>query len=207
MMKTSKPPLEGESSPQSADRTSDRSLLARFRAGDQDAATALYLRYARRLHSLARNQTGPGLAVRIDPDDIVQSVFRTFFRRATRGEYEVPAGDELWKLFLVIGLNKIRSAGEYHHAARRDVRRTQLAAQDDRESTQSGKDAEALAVLEMVVDELLGELPDSSRRMVELRVAGHAVAEIAALTGRAKRSVERILTEFRRMLAARIEER
>ncbi len=51
----------------------------------------------------------PDLAGRVDADDIVQSVFRTFFRRVAKGDYEVPDGEELWKLFLVIALNKVRT--------------------------------------------------------------------------------------------------
>src|SRR6516225_2129441 len=100
---------------------SDRSLLRRFRAGQEDAATQLYLRYAGRLLALAQAQCAPDLAPRVDPEDIVQSVFRTFFRRAAQGHYEVPEGEELWKLFLVIGLNKIRATATFHRAAKRDV--------------------------------------------------------------------------------------
>ena len=41
--------------PQSATgEPSDHSLLWRFREGDQDAATRLYVRYAKRLNSLVR---------------------------------------------------------------------------------------------------------------------------------------------------------
>src|SRR2546428_2278489 len=86
---------------------SDRSLLGRIRRGQKDAATVLYMRYAERLRALAVAQCSPGLAKRVEPDDIVQSVFRTFFRRVTQGQYDVPAGEELWKLLLVMALNKI----------------------------------------------------------------------------------------------------
>src|SRR5207248_189046 len=88
--------------------TSDQTLLMRFRRGDADAATALYLRYAKRLRALAQKQTAGTLSVRMDPDDVVQTVFRTFFRRAATGHYQIPDGEELWKLFLVIALHKIR---------------------------------------------------------------------------------------------------
>src|SRR6185369_1051451 len=102
----------------------DRDLLDRFQHGDQDAATSIYVRYVRRLLALVRSRTSAEFATRVDADDIVQSVFRTFFRRAIQGEYDVPEGDELWKLFLVIAVNKIRSIADFHHAAKRDVRRT-----------------------------------------------------------------------------------
>src|SRR5580658_3450132 len=88
---------------------SDRSLLVRLRGGQQDAATELYLRYAQRLRALVRSRCSPQLSRRLEPDDIVQSVFRRFFRRVLQGDYDVPPGEELWGLLLVIALNKIRT--------------------------------------------------------------------------------------------------
>jgi RNA polymerase sigma-70 factor (ECF subfamily) len=108
--------------PQHESDVSDRSLLRRLRAGSENAATEIYLRYATRLHALARSRLGEDLAPRVDAEDIVQSVFRTFFRRVSKGDYDVPDGEELWKLFLLMGLNKIRTVGTFHRAAKRDVR-------------------------------------------------------------------------------------
>ena len=101
------------------------SLLRQFRGGQVDAATELYSRYATRLLELARSRTGVELGHSVDPEDVVQSVFRTFFRRAAEGSYSVPNGDTLWKLLMVIALNKIRSLADYHRAGKRDLRRTQ----------------------------------------------------------------------------------
>ena len=101
---------------------SDHSLLRRLRNGQADAATQRYVRYVHRLHSLARHLLSR-LASRVDADDIVQSVFPSFFRGVNQGFYDVPAGEELWKLLLVIALNKIRAQGTFHRAAKRDVRR------------------------------------------------------------------------------------
>ena len=102
--------------------TSDRSLLQRLRRGEESAATALYLRYARRLLALAQARTSSDLAAKEEADDIVQSVFKSFFRKASAGLYDVPAGEELWNLLLVITINKIRAKGNYHRAAKRDMR-------------------------------------------------------------------------------------
>src|SRR3954447_25024565 len=98
---------------------SDRSLLRRLQHGQADASTELYLRYAERLLALAAAQSSPELARRVDPEDIVQSVFRTFSRRASLGHYTVPDGEEIWKLLLVIALNKVRAVGAFHRAAKR----------------------------------------------------------------------------------------
>ncbi len=178
---------------------SDRKLLDRFRAGQDDAATQLYLRYAGRLRALAAKRTATDLKSRIDPEDIVQSVFRTFFRRAARGEYSVPEGDELWKLFLVIALNKVRATRAFHHAAMRDTRQTATGT-EIQNSIGQGQDEEALSTLRMTIDELLSGLPTTSRDIIAMRIEGHDVIAIAERTGRAKRSVERVLQEFRTAL-------
>lgn len=185
----------------------DRSLLRRIRLGSQDAATQLYLRYAQRLQALTRARCGSDLAPRIDAEDIVQSVFRTFFRRVADGSYDVPDGEELWKLFLVIGLNKIRRTGAYHRAAKRDVRLSsggevlEIAAE-----TAGASNETSLNVLRMVVDDVLAGLPPVHQEIVNLRIEGHEVTEIATRVGRSKRSVERILQEFRELLAGLIRE-
>ena len=107
-----------------ANGASDGSLVRRLKGGSEDAATQLYTRYANRLRALARANTSAQLARRVDAEDIVQSVFRIFFAGASRGMYDVPAGEDLWKLLLVIALNKIRGESVYHQAAKRDVRVT-----------------------------------------------------------------------------------
>ncbi len=183
---------------------SDRSLLQRFQGGTADAATLLYFRYAEQLRSLAAARLAPDLAPRVDADDIVQSVFRTFFRRAALGQFEVPHGEDLWKLFLVIALNKVRSAATFHRAAKRDVSRTP---ELDAATEPDGRDADALATLRLTVEELLAELPAPQRAIVEDRVAGFEVDDIAARVGCSKRSVERCLQKFRARLSDVLEDR
>ena len=194
-------------SEQASDEPSDHSLLRRLRLGNQDAATQLYLRYAQRLRALTQAKCSPDLAPRVDADDIVQSVFRTFFRRVAKGDYDVPDGDELWGLFLVIGLNKIRTVGAYHRAAKRDVRASSGAeALDQAAEVAAGGDATSLSILRMVIDEVLAGLSPAHRDIINLRIEGHEVAAIAERLGRSKRSVERILQGFREMLAGQIRE-
>jgi RNA polymerase sigma-70 factor (ECF subfamily) len=182
---------------------SDGSLVRRFRAGEQDAATELYLRYADRLEKLARSETGRDLGTRLDAEDVVQSVFRTFFRRAAAGQYELPAGEELWRLILVIALNKIRQLGIHHRAAKRDATRTKSVEHWEGVAPAAAKESDetARATLAMVIDELLSQLPAAHRAMIELRIEGHEVAEIAARTERSQRSVERVLQNFRQQLS------
>jgi RNA polymerase sigma-70 factor, ECF subfamily len=189
------------------EEVSDGSLLRRFQHGQSDASTELYLRYAKRLLALAEAQSSPDLARRVEPEEIVQSVFRTFFRRAAQGHYAVPDGEEMWKLLLVIALNKVRTAGAFHRAAKRDMRLTTSGvAYDHALESESGSDEAALTVLRLVVEELLVGTPASHRRMIELRIEGFEVSEIADQVQRSKRSVERVLQDFRTRLGAEIKE-
>jgi RNA polymerase sigma-70 factor, ECF subfamily len=185
------------------DETSDRELLERFRRGEQFAATTLYFRYAPRLLALAHSRCSPGLAQRLESEDIVQSVFRRFFRRARSAAYEVPVGSELWKLLLVIALNKIRTAEAYHRAGKRDVGNT-VTADELNESLAAGAagDDGNGAYLSLVVSEALERLPAPLREIVELRLQGYEVREIAELTDRSLRTVERLLQEARGELAS-----
>src|SRR5947209_3466676 len=119
----SEPPANS-GTPPPAPQASDHSLLRRFRRGSQDAATQLYLRYVHRLRALVRANCSTALTRRLEPEDIVQSVFRRFFGRVVQGDYDVPPGEELWGLFLVIALNKIRAEEAFHRAGKRDMRLT-----------------------------------------------------------------------------------
>jgi RNA polymerase sigma-70 factor (ECF subfamily) len=180
---------------------SDRSLLERCRSGSEDAAVQLYRRYAQRLRDLARAQCSPDLARRVEADDIVQSVFGSFFRGVRQGYYDLPQGEDLWKLFLVIALNKIRARGAYFRAAKRDIRRTVGGGWYDHtlESVASG-DESAQAALQLAVDDALDRVPPGHRDAVRLRIEGFEVAEIARRLGRSKRSTERLLQEARQRL-------
>lgn len=201
-MSQNPPPRDGPSETE----LTDGSLLRRFRAGEADAATQLYLRYARRLSHLARAQTPASLGTRIDPEDVVQSVFRTFFRRVAVGHYNIPEGEDLWKLLLVISLNKIRALGTFHRAAKRDVGNTTELNEQATISRGLTPDESALRLLELTIDELLAELPASHAPIIRLRIEGHEVAEIAERVSRSKRTVERILQSFRERLSTIVHE-
>jgi RNA polymerase sigma-70 factor (ECF subfamily) len=178
---------------------SDHVLLKRFREGEQDAATALYLRYSQRLQALARAKTSPTLATRFDPEDIVQSVFRTFFRRVSGGLYDVPAGDELWQLLLVIALNKIRDLAVFHRAQKRDVTKTE--SESDMTIAAAGQpQTDSMEVLKVVLDDFLAQLPASHAAVARMRMEGYQVDEIATKTKRSKRTVERVLNDLRKHL-------
>ncbi len=181
---------------------SDKSLLRRFRLGQEDAATELYRRYAPRVHGLARRQFSSRMARRVDADDIVQSVFCAFFQAVRKGYYDVPDGEDLWRLLLVIALNKVRANRTFHLAARRDVRLTAPATHLQSKKHKRDSTGQLLC---LALDDALQQLDSTERRMVELLIQGHEVAEIAAKVGRSKRTVERNLQAVRKKLSGLLE--
>lgn len=186
--------------PLAPDGYSDADLIARYRAGDESAAGSLHARYARRLRALAERYCRPAYAGRFDADDIVQSAFRAFFQGVRERGYTVPEWGEIWELLTVLALSKVRNQVGFHTAGRRDVRQTEVVPDLDA-STPTERDETAGAMLQMVLDEHLAGLPEFDRQIVRLRLEGFEVKEIAARTGRARRTVERVLQNFRTRLS------
>ena len=172
--------------------TTDGSLLRRLADGQEPAADVLYRRYAERIRSLARARLPAHVIARADPDDVVQSVFRAFFESARRGLYQVPDGQTLWHLLVVVTVNKVRSLHAHHSAARRDARLTIAWEASEVDRAAPGGD-----LMELAVRDILERLPAAERAAVELRLEGYEVSEIAGRTGRSKRSVERSLQKAR----------
>lgn len=163
--------------------------------GPRLAADDLYRQYAGRVRALARGNISRGLCRRLDVDDIVQSVFRRFFDAARDGRYQLPSGEELWNLLLVITLNRVRSEEVYQRAGKRDFRLTVSWDADP-----PGRASDDPADFQVAADEIIDRLPETAREVVRLRLAGFEVAEIADRTGRSKRTVERCLQDVRSRL-------
>ena len=70
-------------------------LLARWRDGDQQAAAELVQRFTGRLLALARGQLSDKLARRVDPEDVVQSAYRSFFAGARADRYVLQRSGDL----------------------------------------------------------------------------------------------------------------
>jgi RNA polymerase sigma-70 factor (ECF subfamily) len=188
----------------------DRSgrLLARWRQGDQDAAAELFQRYADRLMELARKRLPRKLAPRVDPEDVVQSVYRSFFTAARDGRFAVNHGGDLWRLLVTITLNKLYHQVERHQRGRRDVSREQQIGGDDSwlrvhaHLLTRQPSAEEAAVLADELQTLMQRLDPLPRRLLELRLQGHNLDEIATELDCSERTVIRMLQRIQQQLRA-----
>jgi RNA polymerase sigma factor (sigma-70 family) len=179
----------------------DQSLLNLWQAGNQEAAQVLFERYADRLVALARRHINQRLARRVDPEDIVQSVFRTFFRRAQAGEIHLYDPDRLCALLARITVHKALDQISFHRAAKRNVERDADPGTGDHDPVAQVLDSEPTPeAINLFIDQLehfLTKLGSEERQVLEMRMQGYAVEEIAKRLGTYDRKVYRILERIR----------
>src|SRR5437899_8297734 len=112
----------GKRRPAMPERRQGQKLVEQWQAGDEAAAKELFDTYVERLMALARRRLSQRLASRVDPEDVVQSVFRTFFCRAKEGKFQIKDQDDLCKLLMRITVHKVLKQVEHHTAGKRDPR-------------------------------------------------------------------------------------
>lgn len=197
-----------------AEDSSFEQLITRLHAGDQDAATQLFRRFAYRLIALARSRLDQLTLQKVDPEDVVQSAWRSFFVREANGEFELSSWDGLWGLLVVITLRKCGHCIERFRAACRDVRRERSSpAPSNDSSTSSANEAavycEAIAreptpyeaaALAETMEQMMARLNERDRQMLTLCLQGYSNLEISLQVGRTERTIRRLLKQVRQWL-------
>jgi RNA polymerase sigma-70 factor (ECF subfamily) len=173
--------------------------MARLRAGDDEAAARVFRRFARRLIALAQAHLSATLRQKEDPEDVVQSAFKSFFRRQAGRPYEVDGWDNLWSLLALITVRKCQDRAAEFRAACRDVGREAAdgAVLFGREPTPS-----EAAMLAETLEGVLRGLDERDRRIVVLSLQGCASPEISADLGCTERTVYRVLARVKKRLEA-----
>ncbi len=187
-----------------SDRLSFADLLCRIRGGDQDAAVELVDRYTRRLVGLARNHLDSRIRAKEDPQDVIQSVFKSFFHRCARGQFHLANHDDLWALLVSLTLHKCGHRIDYYTAAKRDVYRETPAQLSPAKSASLEWEAVArepspveAAMLADLVEHLLSGLEPHQREIVRLSLEGEGTAQIAGRVRVSRRTVQRVLDDVR----------
>lgn len=163
-------------------------LLDRYRDGDSAAALEIYSRYAQRLFALTRTRIGKQLKSKIDPEDIAQSAFGAFFSKADQNEIFWQKQGDLWRLLAAICINHLKREVEHYSAAKRNANLEQ--AIDLEIDGQLDGASNNLAEL---VESLVHDEKPLVSQVAQARLAGFTLAEIAEQTGRAERTVRRVL--------------
>jgi RNA polymerase sigma-70 factor, ECF subfamily len=172
---------------------SDSEVLSRHLAGDPEAFVELVRRHGRYLFAVASRVVG-----RADAEDVVQTAIVNALRSADR--FEGRAAVRTW-------LHRITVNEALDHLRRRrsgEVFQNPLEETVEPQSPEVGVDARVVG--EELVDQLLDDLPLSTRQMVVLvDLLGYSVADAARVLGVAEGTVKSRRARAFERLARRIE--
>jgi RNA polymerase sigma-70 factor, ECF subfamily len=180
----------------------DIDLVDRWRDGDEIAAGVLHKRYLTKLLNLVGRHLASRFNPRLDPDDVVQSVFGSFFNGAKEGRYAFESENGFWKLLLTIALNKVRNTVRHHQTQMRDLGKESFSTNaDGAESLLANLKnpqriaAEYAGLLESL-DELLDQLDPSEQELLRYQIEGYTQKEIAEKMNLNDRTIRRMLTRI-----------
>ena len=181
-------------------------LVARWSGGDEGAAREIFQRYVDRLTRLARVRLSAKLAARLDADDVVMSAYRSFFVGARDGRFTLKESGDLWRLLAEITMHKLYRAAAHHRAQRRAVARetsgdVMAGRLEDLISREPAP--HEVAALADELEAIMAALPPVARRVLELRLQGDDVNEIAQEIRRSPKTVRRWLEVAKQLLRTR----
>ena len=81
--------------------------MKHLKTGTDSAACKLDEQYRARLCRLVEREMDRRVRRKEDPEDVVQSAFRTFYRRNTKGEFRIDSSVDLWRLLETITRHKM----------------------------------------------------------------------------------------------------
>jgi DNA-directed RNA polymerase specialized sigma24 family protein len=192
--------------------------IDQLKAGEQQAAQALWERYVQQLARLARKKLHGGSRAVADEEDVVVSAFKSFCRRAEEGRFpQLHDRNDLWKLLVVITERKAltqvrdqrrhrRGGGQVQGESALAGATSSAAAGLDNVAGREPTPAFAAQVAEecQVLLDLLGD--ETLRRIAVARMEGDTNEEIASRLDVSLRTVERKLELIRRIWESRMEE-
>ena len=179
--------------------------VARLQAREEAAARELFRRFTHQLVALARRQCGGALRHKVDPEDVVQSAYKSFFRRYGEGNLDVGNWNSLWGLLTLITVRKCAERAAYHRAECRDAAREVSPPPDAAEASwhqalSREPTPEEAALLEETVEQLLAGLDVDERPVVELSLQGFTTQEISQQLDCPERTVRRLRERVRHRL-------
>lgn len=177
-------------------------------AGDQQASKEVFQRFTGKLLGLAKSRLDIRLRQKVDPEDVLQSVFRSFFRRQQNDEFHLDDWDELWALLVTITVRKCCKQARYFRSDKRDISREESPEIVDGENQEfpawqliSREPTPQQAVLlAELLDEIMRPFDEQSQIIISMRLQGHSEKEISHEIHKTERTVRRVLSRVRNQL-------
>jgi RNA polymerase sigma-70 factor (ECF subfamily) len=175
-------------------------LIQGLRTGDPAIVQEFCEQYGTLLEQLAERHLSEGLRRRVGAEDVVQSAYRTFLRRAQGGEFQLADSEGLWRLLCAITLTKVRELARFHRRQKRGFDQEQPLGVCSAGGTGKHFDpvdprpspAEAAEFADQF-QQVMASLDEEERRFVDLKLQQCTNLEVAARLGCSERTVRRIL--------------
>ncbi|MCO6456034.1 MAG: sigma-70 family RNA polymerase sigma factor [Pirellulaceae bacterium] len=172
--------------------------------GARDDQRLEFERFSQQLIGLARKHLGARLQHKVEPEDVVQSAYKSLLLRYGEGVLAAEGWQGLWGLLTTITVRKCADRARFHQAERRDARREATVPDSEtapwQEALSHEPTPDQAAMLAEIMEELLGRLEADERTILELSLQGYTTREISEQTGRAERSVRRLRERVRKYL-------
>lgn len=183
-------------------------LIDGLRAGNSRLVQQFCDQYGAGLHRLAEKHMPGALKRRVGAEDVVQSVCRTFFRRAGGGEFTLPDSESLWRLLCAITLTKVREQARFHLRQKRGMDQEAGAAVPSGQDSLPGyvpvdrgpTPAEAAEFADQF-QQVLASLDDEERLVIDLKLQECTNEEVAERLGCSERTVRRTVKRVQASLS------
>jgi DNA-directed RNA polymerase specialized sigma24 family protein len=152
-----------------------------------------------RLVSIARGRLAPQNRARFCPEDVVQSVYRTFFRRYPPGRLRDLGSDSLARLLGVITARKCATYHARHAAESRDA---SAEVRLDGDPPGPAPDPASDAAARDAVEHVVAGFDPAYRPLLDRLLAGTPTAQVAAQLGVPERTAYRVRERLERRLTA-----
>jgi RNA polymerase sigma-70 factor (ECF subfamily) len=156
-------------------------IISSLEAATNSAAPALDEQYRARLCQLVEREMNRRFRRKEDPEDVVQSAFRTFYRRKAKGEFHIDSSVDLWRLLETITRRKILKHVEKLGAGKRDPKREEYPDGDDLRG--QGPRPEEVAIVADLMNKALAGLDETYVQIFHMRLQNCTEEEIAAALG------------------------
>ena len=182
-------------------------LPDRINRGTPSAAEEVDLRYRRQLCAMVERWMNDRHRRREDPEDVIQSAFRTFFRRVGEGKLLIDDSGALWSLLKKITRRKYLKHLEKINTQSRDPGNEEYF---DGDPLQDGAPSpEEAAAFAETIENARARLSPLDSDVFQLRLLGHTMEEIAeqlgCKRGKVRYAIQRIREQLDTILAEEFE--
>jgi RNA polymerase sigma-70 factor (ECF subfamily) len=179
----------------STESSTHENLILRLNAGAESAAADLDDAYRARLCRLVECEMNRRYRRREDAEDVVQSAFRSFYRRNAEGAFRIGSSADLWRLLAAVTRRKVLKHLERLNAEIRNPGREECLDGDTLFDRAPAPEEAAIAT-DLIVQALAG-LDETYAKVFDLRLQNCTEAEIATTLGCTRTSVATKLQRLR----------